>query len=70
MASPTSTLGGRNRAPSRQPNEEDAPMDETPLLCMSPLNHATTSAMHLDDRELNRLDEWGPMLLRPLKVVN
>lgn len=48
-------------------------MDETPLLCMSPLNHATTSSGHLgmiEDKEVTRLDQWGPMLLRPHKMVN
>jgi hypothetical protein len=68
----TSSMG-RNRAPSRQLSEDDdAPMDETPLLCMSPLNHACTSAGGGTDKEEGRRqDHWGPgpMLLRQHKMV-
>lgn len=67
-----SSIGIRNRAPSKQSNDEDAEMDETPLLCMSPLNlnHATTSALGGDNKEIiPRQDRWGQMLLRHHKLV-
>lgn len=67
-----SSMTGRNRAPNRQQtDDEDAPMDETPLLCMSPLNHACTSAGAGTDKEdIQRQGHWGDMLLRHHKLVN